>query len=523
MRATLQRKSTWWTLLGGALGIGAGTLPLTVTLLGVGTIGALLIGLAQPGALFVITLVIAPLKALLDTEVPGLPGIGQVAFVITIAVWLAARIAARKPLMLWSPAYWPIAMILMASSLSLFVALSPADTLSELIKWAEIVIVAALAGTLCVENGWIWPVIGLVATAGTQALIGLYQFFGGSGAPNLWILDNHYFRAFGTFGQPNPFGACLGLALPVALGLLWGQALTSGPSPTGGRGKLAAGARNPLLQRWKGGWGVRAILLLVALLLVAGLIASWSRGAWLGAAAAIAVMIVFAPRRRWIGVTIAVSALVISGLALASGIIPASLAARLGDFTSDLSGFQDVRGQVITDANYAVLERLAHWQAGLAMADANPWLGVGFGNYELAYPGYRLMNWPIPLGHAHNYFINMLAETGIIGASVYILAWIAIIWLTIRVLNRTTGVERGLALGLLGSWTYLSVHSLFDKLYVNNLHLHVGTLIGILGGLIYLAQRRDVGRGTNDGRNRGNSTIGRFTGTKNGAGTDPAS
>ncbi len=504
MRAALHRKSTWWTLLGGALGIGAGALPITVTLLTVGTIGALLIGLAQPGALFVITLVIAPLKALLDTEVPGLPGIGQVAFGMTIAVWLATRITARKSLILWSPAYWPIVAILMASSLSLFVALSPADTLSELIKWAEIVIAAALAGTLCVENGWIWPVIGLLATAGAQAIIGLYQFFGGSGAPNLWILDNHYFRAFGTFGQPNPFGASLGLVLPVALGLLWGrEALTPDPPPACGRGALSAGARNPLLQRGRGGWGVRAILIFITLLLIAGLIASWSRGAWLGAAAAVAVMIIFAPRRRWIGASIAGGAVVIGGLALASGIIPASLVARLGDFTSDLSGFQDVRGQVITDANYAVLERLAHWQAGLAMADANPWLGVGFGNYEVAYPAYRLMNWPVPLGHAHNYFINMLAETGIIGASVYILAWIAIVWLTIRVLNRSAGAERGLALGLLGSWTYLSVHSLFDKLYVNNLHLHVGALIGILGGLIYLSQRRDVARGTHDGRNRG--------------------
>ncbi len=494
MRAVLQRTSTWWALIGGALGIGAGTLPITVTLLGAGTIGVLLIGLTQPGALFVVTLVIAPLKALLDTEVPGLPGIGQVAFVVTLAVWLAVRIAARKRLVIWSPVYWPILAILMASSLSLFVALSPADTLSELIKWAEILIAALLAGTLVVEYGWIWPVVGLLAAAGTQALIGLYQFFGGSGAPNLWILNNQYFRAFGTFGQPNPFGACLGLALPIALGLLWGY-LT-----------LFAGK-----QIWQTvgahKWQIAA-LGLVSLLLIAGLIASWSRGAWFGAGAAVAAMILFTPRRRWIGFSIATGALLIGGLTTASGIIPASVLARLGDFTSDLSGFQDVRGQVITDANYAVLERLAHWQAGLAMADANPWLGVGFGNYATAYPAYRLMNWPFPLGHAHNYFINMLAETGIIGATVYILAWIAIVWLTLRVLSRTTGIARGLALGLLGSWTYLSVHSLFDNLYVNNLHLHVGVLLGILGGLIYLSRQREVAQGINDGRNRGTTWTG---------------
>jgi putative inorganic carbon (HCO3(-)) transporter len=487
VRAAIRRQSTWWTLLGGVLGLGAGILPITVTLLGFGAMVALLVSLVQPGALFVVTLVIAPLKTLLDTEVPGSPDIGQIVFALTIAIWLVTRIAGRKRLIFLSPVYWPIVAILMAASLSLFVALSPADTLGELIKWAEIVIAAALAGTLCIENGWVWPVAAVLATAVAQAIIGIYQFFGGSGAPNLWILDNHYFRAFGTFGQPNPFGACLGLALPVALGLVRGQ--------------------KP-----------RAILIAIAALLIAGLIASWSRGAWLGAAAAVAVMIVFAPRRRWIGLSIAASAFLIGSLTVASGVVPASIVARLGDFTSDLSGFQDVRGQVITDANYAVLERLAHWQAGLAMADANPWLGVGFGNYATAYPAYRLMNWPIPLGHAHNYFINMAAETGIIGAGVYILAWVIIVWLNIRLLKRTTGVERGLALGLLGAWTYLSVHSLFDNLYVNNLHLQVGALIGILGGLTYLSRRADGARRTDDRCNR------RYSGANDGeARTDPAS
>lgn len=494
MKAAIRRKSTWWALFGGALGISAGALPIMTTLACAGIVGTLLIGIVQPGALFVMTLVIAPLKTLLNTEAPGLPEIGQIAFAVTVALWLATRVAGRKRLIFWSAAYWPIVAILMAASLSLFVALSPADTFSELIKWVEILIAAALAGTLCVEQGWIWPVVGILATAASQALIGLYQFFGGSGAPNLWILDNHYFRAFGTFGQPNPFGACLGLTLPVALGLLWGY------------------RSHPLLPRHaRGKWWVRAALIVISLLLIAGLIASWSRGAWLGAATAVAVMMVFAPRRRWIGFSIATGALVVGSLAIASGFVPASLVSRLGDFTSDLSGFQDVRGQVITDANYAVLERLAHWQAGLAMADANPWLGVGFGNYAVAYPTYHLMNWPIPLGHAHNYFINMAAETGIIGAGVYILAWIVIAWLTMRLVHRTTGIERGLALGLLGTWTYLSVHSLFDNLYVNNLHLHVGVLIGILGGLFYLSQRREgVGR-TDDRRDCGYSTLSRNT------------
>jgi O-antigen ligase len=469
----LTRRATLWAIIGSIAGFGAGVLPVPVIVASIGGIGLLLLGLAQPAAMFVITLIVAPLNALISTERPGLPEIGQIAFGLMIGVWAINRIATRRPLLVWSALYWPLIAIILAAGLSLFVALSPQTTVSELIKWVEVLIMAVLAGTLCLEQGWRWPVIAVLAAACTQALIGLYQFFGGSGSPSLWILDNHYFRAFGTFGQPNPFGACLGLALPVALGLLWGN-LTLRPASF-------AAKRSTLL-----------LLLVVIILLIGGLIASWSRGAWFGAVAAVGMMIVFAPHRRWIGLTIAIATLGFGGLALASGLVPASLASRLGDFTNEISGFQDVRGVIVTDANYAVIERLAHWQAGLAMAAANPWLGVGFGNYEVAYPQYRLLNWPIPLGHAHNYYINMAAETGIIGAGVYILAWLAIFVLNIRLLGRLSGVERGLALGLLGTWTYLSVHSLFDKLYVNNLFLQVGALIGILGGLWVLAHHSIV-------------------------------
>src|SRR5262249_35173659 len=117
------------------------------------------------------------------------------------------------------------------------------------------------------------------------------------------------------------------------------------------------------------------------------------------------------------------------------------------------TGFSDVRGQVITDPNYAVLERLAHWQAAIGMMNDNPWLGVGFGAYEVAYPRYALMNWPMALGHAHNYYLNLLAETGIVGFSGYVVAWIAIFILTVRTLNRQHGLNRGLALGILGAFT----------------------------------------------------------------------
>jgi hypothetical protein len=51
---------------------------------------------------------------------------------------------------------------------------------------------------------------------------------------------------------------------------------------------------------------------------------------------------------------------------------------------------------------------------------------------------------------------------------------------TWRALRLHSGWKRGLALGLLGAWTHLSVHHLFDNLYVNNTHLLIGALLGVL-------------------------------------------
>ena len=69
----------------------------------------------------------------------------------------------------------------------------------------------------------------------------------------------------------------------------------------------------------------------------------------------------------------------------------------------------------ITDQNFSVLERLAHWQAGIRMFNGAPWLGIGIGNYGVVYPSFALPHWYDPLGHAHNLYINFLAETGILG------------------------------------------------------------------------------------------------------------
>jgi putative inorganic carbon (HCO3(-)) transporter len=213
--------------------------------------------------------------------------------------------------------------------------------------------------------------------------------------------------------------------------------------------------------------------------MLAGLYVSFSRGAWLGAAAAGLALAAALPRRTWLGLLLVGLGVGLGWALAANNLLPASLTARLAQ-VGDFITVTDVTGIDINSDNFAIVERLAHWQAAEGMARDTPWLGVGVGNYESAYPRYSLLNWPTALGHAHMIYLNVLAETGLVGLAAYSLLWLAVLGLTLRVISRTRGLARGLALGLLGAWVHLAAHQIVDDLYVNNIPLTIGALLGLL-------------------------------------------
>jgi putative inorganic carbon (HCO3(-)) transporter len=317
----------------------------------------------------------------------------------------------------------------------------------------------------------------LFAAGLSQAALGIYQFgLRGDGPEHFLVLDQFY-RAYGTFNQPNPYGGFMNLTAVLGLGIFLGYLSIIWEI---GDWRLGRFNLQSLISNLRSvnGLPVFAVGSATAVALMA-VIFSWSRGAWLSLAAAAAVLVLFWPQKLWQGaLLLAVGAgLLLGGSQV--GLVPASVTERITSFSEDLR-FGDVRGEDITDENYAVLERLAHWQAALGMAQDQPWFGVGFGNYEPAYADYALINWPYPLGHAHNYYLNLLAETGIVGLLAYVGMWTAVFWQTIRVIRRSDGWQRGVALGLLGVWTALTVHHLVDKLYVNNIYIQLGALFGLL-------------------------------------------
>jgi O-antigen ligase len=216
--------------------------------------------------------------------------------------------------------------------------------------------------------------------------------------------------------------------------------------------------------------------------MLAALFFSYSRGAWVAVGIALVVttlLTLVRSRRAAIGALV----LVLLGLMVVGlwqiNLVPDIVAERFAT-VSDYFGFEDVRGVNVNDANFAVVERRAHWQAALGMFEDSPWLGVGIGNYAVAYPRYALPKWEDPLGHAHNYYLNVLAEAGLVGFLPYLALWTLVFWYAWRAVQRGKGWTAGVAAGVFGVLVSLSIHNLFDNLFVHAMYIQVGLVIGFV-------------------------------------------
>ncbi len=293
------------------------------------------------------------------------------------------------------PAYLVIAMLALVGTmaLSMTVALHISSSLKELSKWLEFLVVALLGAQYLRTRRQIWTIIVLICLAGiSQAIYGYIQAFFNIG-PQAFIRYANL-RVYGTFDQPNPYAGYINIPLSIALALtLLGQ-----------------------------NWLTRTLAGLTTILLGAAEYLSQSRGGEIAIVVALVfILLVGMPRMRNL------TRILIIGLfglieALLAGWIPQNIINPLLRFL----GLVKISFTYPSSQDYSTAERLAHWIAGVHMFLDHPILGVGIGNYADAYPRYFITIFVDPLGHAHNYYINIAAETGFIGLTVYVLFLLAV-------------------------------------------------------------------------------------------------
>jgi O-antigen ligase len=277
----------------------------------------------------------------------------------------------------------------------------------------------------------------LVVVAGLLSVVSLHQYVTGNFGSNyggfaqsavLHIVGTiEDPRLGGPLNSPNYFALSLIYTVPLALAML--------------RTRL-----DPAMR-----------LLFAAILAatVVTILLTFSRGG----AVILGIVVLISLTRHRIGVPhLTVAAL---GLAVAVTVMPVTVWERLATITDP---FLETRRAGIT-IDTSVELRIAAQEAAVQMFAASPFLGVGAGNYPPMYQEFcrrDMLFCPFEVFWAHNLYLEVLAETGVIGLCTY-LGTIAAAMIALRRSGRlVTGNDqedhdfRELAFGLeLAMWAYL--------------------------------------------------------------------
>jgi O-antigen ligase len=285
---------------------------------------------------------------------------------VALVMLIAERVFAKKSLELASPEGYFLLAFLGAAALSSLTALWPhlaVDAVSDLVKMSIVFFfIVNCANTGRRLRGVMWTMVigGLLPAAGTLRNYLQGNLVEGRAA---WV---------GIFANPNELAYSLVILLPLVAFLAVGLGLVP-----------------------------RLALLGVALLYVAAILVTFSRG---GVVGLVVVMGLYAWRKRSILLLGLMVLLVLSGLVLASR------------FWSRGENFNNLN----QDTSFR--QRLATSQAGLAMFADHPMLGVGPGCSVVAWPLYA----PADLYTrgalvTHNSLIQALSEFGTLGFIPFIL------------------------------------------------------------------------------------------------------
>ena len=206
----------------------------------------------------------------------------------------------------------------------------------------------------------------------------------------------HFGRARGPLVQAVSFGHYIGVAL------------------------LAAWMWRPTLGRTG-----QIVLTLLMPLFVAGVLFSFTRSVWMGAAAGCGLLLLIVLPNAW------------RGLMIGSGVLAGIL--LLSTSLESLMGFQ--REQSAAETKESAELRVSFAYVSWKMFQDRPWLGVGFGGFPIAKLDYLddrstelEINLLRPYVH-HNTLLSLLTETGAIGLSLFLAtltSWVVIAWRLVR-------------------------------------------------------------------------------------------
>lgn len=269
-----------------------------------------------------------------------------------------------------------------------------------------------------------------------MALLGLAQHFTGEGY-YYWLRPVARGEIpFGPFANHNHFAGYMELLIPMGIALALSQNIRAEERVLYAVAAVTMAVAG-ILTLSRG--GMISILAQLLFMLAVGFKQSpypddgWSRSRrWIRTAALLAIIGAVAGGIVWIGAEPVLNRVV-----------------TVKDGSSDSGGeFFISRGQF--------------WKDTWTMIQASPILGMGLGAFETAYPAFSSDRGDEVLSEAHNDYLQVLADTGIVGGTLAIWFLLTLCLATGRLLNAKDARLQAVGSGLGGGVFGLMIHSLFD-------------------------------------------------------------
>ena len=361
---------------------------------------------------------------------------------VMVLAWLVTRAGRRQPSLPRAAATLPLLLWCGASLLSMVNSVNLGASVGGLkkavIATAIVVATAALLSTprrvillfaAVMVGGVLASADGLV-----QVIRGRDLLYGRAAGIGLDVLP----RLTGAFGHANDFGVYAAGVLPICIAMALGATTRAG--------RRAA-------------WGVTALLSLALAL-------TFSRPAALGLAVGLPLFCLVRPRAQAWGTLTMLVLLVVGGLLL----LPSPVRAWV---TSQHSWFDAL----------VLPERPQMWRTAMNMITAHPWIGVGTNTFVLNYLRYRPPGDTLQPAYAHNHFLHMAAEIGLIGLAAFGLVVLSALLAWRRHLRSPDERIRLLSTGMgCGLVSFLAVGLLESALYSSHTNLCLWVWLGALHG-----------------------------------------
>ena len=367
----------------------------------------------------------------------------QALTVVALGLWAVRLWVAKEFALLWPPVAWAVAAFVALALVRYWQADIEFVAREELIR---IVVYAALflvvVNNLHRAEGPQGIVLALILVGVGLSFYAGYQFLQGGRTVWHFVRPEQYLkRGSGTFINPNHLAGFLELILPLALAFT-------------------------LMSRL--GHAVRVVTGYGALVIVAGIGFTVSRGGWIAMVLGVLLFFVVLARRR--GYRIAA----VSFFGLVAGVAVFLVA---NTQYSQRRFEQMVSGGRIDDVRFQL------WKPTVQMWRDHFWWGVGPAHFDHRFTEYRPAFIPWQPDRAHNDYLNTLADWGVVGAALAVVFWLLLFagaahaWRFVQRGRGDAGAQHGtrsaLLLGSVVGPATLLMHAVTDF----NFHIPANALV----------------------------------------------